>query len=167
MPTTRSIYVVRHAIAAPRGEKYPDDEKRPLTQEGAWRMRRIVKGLVELDVKIDLVLTSPLVRAMETAEILVAGFDPAPRLVTLPLLAPGGAPERIAEALGPHSRMKSVALVGHGPDIGQLAAWLIGAGAPIDMKKGAVCRIDVNEWPPARNGTLMFSATPKMLRALS
>ena len=67
MKTGRTVYLVRHAIAAARDEKWPDDSKRPLTHEGAARMRRIVKGVVSLGVEIDLVLTSPLVRAVETA----------------------------------------------------------------------------------------------------
>ncbi|MEO8070843.1 MAG: phosphohistidine phosphatase SixA [Acidobacteriota bacterium] len=163
----RSIYLVRHAIAAERGDKWPDDAERPLTHEGAWRMRRIVKGLGELDASIDLVLTSPLVRAVETAEILVHELNPEPELATLPLLAPGGTPARIAEALAAYPKTQSVALVGHGPGIGELAAWLIGGRVPLNLKKGGVCRIDVTDWPPARSGELIFLATPKMLRALA
>src|SRR5689334_3300156 len=100
MPSTeRALYVVRHAIAAERGDKWPDDAKRPLTPEGAARMRDAVRGLDVLDVEIDIVCTSPLVRAAETAEILVRGLNPKPQIVLLPALAPGGAPARLAEAL--------------------------------------------------------------------
>ena len=71
MPQTRQLYLVRHAIAAERGDKWPDDTKRPLTHKGAARMRQAVEGLRALGVEIDLVLTSPLVRAEQTADILV------------------------------------------------------------------------------------------------
>src|SRR5262245_28722186 len=100
MPAPRDLFIVRHAIAAERSEKWPDDSKRPLTNTGASRWRFGVKGLSALRPEIDLVLTSPLVRAAQTAEILVKGLDPRPELATLPVLAPGGTPSRIAEALG-------------------------------------------------------------------
>ena len=69
--TPRTIYIVRHAIAAERGEKYPDDAKRPLTHDGIARMRQAVRGFSTLEPGIDLVLTSPYVRARQTAEPVV------------------------------------------------------------------------------------------------
>jgi phosphohistidine phosphatase len=166
MATTRSLYLVRHGIAAERGEAWPDDALRPLTHQGITRMRRGAKGLAALGVSFDLVLTSALVRATETADILVKAFDPRPDLRTTPALAPGGSPARIIEVLGAHPRAKSIALVGHEPGLGELAAWLIGAHEPIVFKKGGVCRIDSTAWPPDRRAQLVWLATPRMLRAL-
>ena len=166
MATTRSLYLVRHAIAAERGPKWPDDALRPLTQAGAARMRLVAAGLARLGVEPGVVLTSPLVRAKQTAEILSRAFIPPPKIVVLPLLAPGGAPSKVAEALGTYRSRENVALVGHEPDLGELGAWLTGARLPIVFKKGGTCRIDVEEWPPARRGQLVFHATPRMLRAL-
>ena len=74
MAATIELYLVRHAIAAERGPNYPDDRERPLTSEGIARFKQAVEGLKELDVTLDLVLTSPLVRASHTAELLVAGL---------------------------------------------------------------------------------------------
>jgi len=163
----RSIYIVRHAIAAERGEKWPDDAKRPLTPDGAARMRDAVQGLEALEVEIDVVCTSPLVRATETAEILVRGLSPKPGLLSVPALAPGSAPARMAEAISTHAPKQAVAVVGHEPGLGEFAAWLIGARQAIPLKKGGVIRIDVPEWPPAKqSGTLIWAATPKMLRSL-
>jgi len=163
----RSLYIVRHAIAAERGDRWPDDAKRPLTPEGAARMRDVVRGLEALDVEIDIVCTSPLVRASETAEILVRGLSPKPQLVSLPALSPGGTPARVVDAVAAQTPKRGLAVVGHEPGLGELAAWLIGARQPIALKKGAVCRIDFAEWPPAKQqGTLVWAATPKMLRSL-
>ena len=163
----RSIYIVRHAVAAERGERWPDDAKRPLTPEGASRMRNVVQGLDTLETGIDLVCTSPLVRATETADMLVRGLSPKPGLVTVPALAPDSAPARIAEALASHAPTHAVAVVGHEPGLGEFAAWLIGASQPLPLKKGGIIRIDVPEWPPAaQRGTLIWAATPKMLRSL-
>jgi phosphohistidine phosphatase len=161
------LYLVRHAIAAERGDKWPDDAERPLTHEGAGRWRFGVKGLAALRIEVDVVATSPLVRAAATAEILVKGLDPKPQLVTLPALAPGGSPPRIVEALAPYSKARGVAIVGHEPDMGEFASWLIGARNPLPFKKGAACRINFSEWPPAaKQGTLVWFATPRMLRSL-
>jgi phosphohistidine phosphatase len=167
MPAPRSLYLIRHAIAAQRSDKWPDDAERPLTHEGIARMRLIVKGLTALAVDIDLVVTSPLVRATATADIVARGLPSDPRLVTAAELAPGGSPARVAEALADHAKARGIVLVGHEPGLGELAAWFIGARCPLPFKKGGVCRIDFGEWPPARQqGTLVWFATPKMLRAL-
>jgi len=167
MAAGRSLYLVRHAIAAERGDKWTDDGLRPLTHDGAARMRQVAKGLDELGAEIDLVLTSPLRRAAQTAEILAAGLARRPEVVVLDALVPGGTPARVIDALGPHGKSRSLALVGHQPDLGELAAWLLGARVPLPFKKSGVCRIDVAEWQPARQGELVWFATPKMLRALA
>jgi phosphohistidine phosphatase len=162
-----SIYLVRHAIAAERGRQWPDDTKRPLTHKGAARMRQIVMGLRALGVEFDLVLTSPLVRARQTAELLIAGVRSKPALEVTDALAPGEPPVKVAAMLAKHSGRCSIALVGHEPGLGELAAWLVGANKPFVLKKGGVCRIEVTALPPARQGQVLWHATPKMLRALA
>ena len=107
------------------------------------------------------------VRAAATAEILVRAFESHPRLVTASELAPGGSPSAVAQALSAYGKAHGVAVVGHEPGIGELAAWLIGARTPLPFKKGGICRIDFGDWPPARQqGTLIWLAMPKMLRGL-
>jgi phosphohistidine phosphatase len=164
-----TLYLIRHAIAAERGDDWPDDTKRPLTHGGAARMRQVIKGLVALDVDVALVLSSPLARAMQTAELIAQGFDKKRPLEIerVAALAPGGSPAQVAAALGAFARHASLALVGHEPDLGELAAWLISARAPLPFKKGGVCRIDVDNLPPGRDGRLVWFATPRMLRAVA
>jgi phosphohistidine phosphatase len=162
-----SLYLVRHAIAADRGDQWPDDSVRPVTRQGAARMRRVVRGLAALDVKLDLILTSPLLRATQTAELLAAGLRPAPRVREAPALALGSTPAKVAELLGEQASAHQIALVGHEPALGELAAWLIGARTALPFKKGGVCRIDVPALPPGRSGQLVWLATPKMLRAVA
>ena len=83
------LYLVRHGLAEERGEKWPDDTKRPLTEEGIVRMRKAARGLARLGVAVDVVLTSPLVRARQTADIVAAGIDqPARRDKPLAAAAP-------------------------------------------------------------------------------
>lgn len=164
MDPQHTLYLVRHAIAEARGEDWPDDAKRPLTGQGIERMKEQVKGLRALDVAIDVVLTSPLVRARQTADILVDGLKRTPKLRVLPSLAPGHTPAQVAGALSTDKSCDAIALVGHEPGLGELAAWLLGARTPPVFRKGGVMRIDVPSLPPGREGQLVWLATPKMLR---
>lgn len=163
---TLELYLVRHAIAAERGENYPDDAKRPLTAEGIARMRKVVKGLAAMDVTLDLILTSPLVRTRQTADVLSQGLPGTPLVLPTDALAPAGTTAAVLKELAQHMRLARIALVGHEPNIGELAASLIGARAPLPFKKGAVCRIDFAIVPPKGVGSLIWFAMPKMLRAL-
>lgn len=161
-----SLYLVRHAIAAERGPDWPDDALRPLVHRGRARMREVVRGLASLGVTVDSIYTSPLVRAHQTAEILAAGIDAGVAVHVLKELAPGHAPALVIDALKPRARVSSIALVGHEPGMGELAAFLLGTREPPVFKKGGVCRLSVR-WP-IRPGTaeLAWLATPKMLRSL-
>ena len=158
------IYLVRHGMAAERGKAWPDDSKRPLTSKGIRQLRKIVEGLEGLDVTLDLVLTSPLVRARQTADVLHGGLAKDAPLEETTRLAPGGRPADVIEVLRKHKKAERIALVGHEPDLGQLAAFLIGARAPLVFKKGGVCRIDFAKLPPVPPGQLVWFALPTMLR---
>lgn len=166
MTVSYELYLVRHGVAEERGDAWPDDTKRPLTDEGMSRMRKATRGLAELGVSFDVILTSPLVRARQTAEILAAGLQPSPAVVTVDALAPGGAYAALVTELGKQARRTRLALVGHEPGIGEMAARLIGSRHPIEFKKGAVCRIDLDELPPNGPGDLRWLLPPKILRSL-
>jgi phosphohistidine phosphatase len=160
------IYVVRHDLAEERGEAWPDDTKRPLTEEGMHRMRKASRSLARLGVEIDVVLTSPLVRTRQTAEIFASAFSPHPAVVNLDALAPDGGASAVIAELDKYSKKRHIALVGHEPGVGELAARLLGTRHPMEFKKGAVCRIDFDALPPKGPGTLRWFATPKILRNL-
>jgi phosphohistidine phosphatase len=115
---------------------------------------------------VEVVLTSPLVRARQTAEILAGALDPRPSLVNIDSLAPDGAYGAVVADLEKHARKTRLALVGHEPMIGELAARILGSRHPIEFKKGAVCRIDIEDLPPGGPGDLRWMLTPKILRAL-
>jgi len=160
------LYLIRHAIAAERGDAWPDDSKRPLTESGIARMRKAARGLARLDVTIDLILSSPLVRARQTADIVAAALDPRPSIVNIESLAPGATYTALVADLEKHARKSRIALVGHEPGIGELAARLIGSRHAIEFKKGAICRIDVDVLPPSGPGDLRWFAPPRTLRAI-
>ena len=168
MAATIELYLVRHAIAAERGPKYPDDKLRPLTPDGTKKFKQSVPALMELGVVIDFVLTSPLVRARETAQLLAAGLKPKPAIAEVEALAPGGRHQAIIEAIKTHAkRNRRLALVGHEPDLGELAARLLGARGMVEFKKGGIGLIEVNGATLGGPGTLRWMLMPKALRALA
>jgi len=161
------LYLIRHAIAAERGEAYPDDSKRPLTAEGISRMRTQAKGLKAIGVSLDVIIASPLVRTRQTAEIVANALLAKPDVLLSDALAPGGTSDAVIQELARHAKKRAVALVGHEPDLGELAARLIGAGRALEFKKGGVCRIDVGMLPPKGAGSLVYFLPPRLLRQLA
>jgi phosphohistidine phosphatase len=163
------LYVIRHAIAQPLDKKNDfTDEKRDLTSEGRDRMREAAKGLRKLGVEFDLILTSPLVRAVETADVVAATLGVAKKDVQQTTnLAPGAAIEALVAELKSHTGMESIALVGHQPDLGDIIADIIGCkgGLAVELKKGSVCAINITETVPLLRGTLQWLLTPKQLRS--
>ena len=164
--TSYELFLIRHGIAEARGEAWPDDNKRPLTERGITRMRKSARALAKLGITIDVVLTSPLVRTRQTAEIVASAFDPRPAIVNVDALAPGGNQANVLAELEKHVRRGHIAIVGHEPGIGELAGRLAGMRHALELKKGAVCRIDVDTLPPKGGGTLRWFLTPKVLRNL-
>ena len=165
MPGPYELYLIRHAVAEERGESWPDDAKRPLSDDGTARMRKAARGLVKMGVTFDVVLTSPYVRTRQTAEIVATAYDERPPIVAIESLAPGGSVQSVLSDLERQTRRSRIAIVGHEPNIGELAARLAGSRNPIEFKKGAVCRIDVKTFP-AGPGRLRWFVTTKILRAL-
>ena len=163
---TLELYLIRHGVAAERGDKYPDDSKRPLTADGLTALRKEVKALVKLGVTFDHIISSPLVRTRQTAEVFSQGLPSKPPVSFSDALAPAGSTAAVVQELSKHMRKGSIALVGHEPNIGELAARLVGARAAFEFRKGAICRIDFEVFPPKGVGHLQWFATPKMLRKI-
>src|SRR5436190_14068494 len=152
MAALYELYVIRHDIAEERGEAWPDDAKRPLSEEGMQRMRRASRSLARIGICVDVVLTSPLVRTRQTADIFAAAFSPHPAVVNIDALAPDGSITGVIAELERHSKKKRIAMVGHEPGVGELAARLAGMRHAMEFKKGAICRIDVESLPPKGPG---------------
>ena len=166
MPNAYELYLIRHGVAEERGTAWPDDTKRPLTDQGISRLRRAGRALVRLGLTPGVVLTSPLVRARQTAEIVAGAFSPHPPVVNVDALAPGGALPAVAAEIAKHGRRPHIFLVGHEPGMGELAAWLLGLRHPLEFKKGGICRIDVQSGTLRGAGVLRWMLTPKILKAL-
>jgi phosphohistidine phosphatase len=164
------LYLVRHAVAFDYDPaQWPDDSQRPLTPDGQKRFKRSARGLKTLVSSVDLVLSSPWVRAWQTAEILEseAGW---PKPLACEALESGRAPAEVLQALQPYTSYGAIALVGHEPSLHELASYLLTADtnhAQIEMKKGGVARLEVGEGRRPGAGRLQWLLPPKVLRALT
>ena len=166
MPGPYELYLIRHGVAEERGESWPDDAKRPLSDAGIERLKKEARGLATIVDGFHVMLTSPLVRTRQTADVIAAAFAPKPAIVAIDSLAPDGGYQALLADLQKQARRERIALVGHEPSIGELAARLVGSRHPFEFKKGGVCRIDVETLPPAGPGTLRWFLPPKVLRGL-
>ena len=169
-PADYEFYIMRHGIAVIRGAtSMVDDAKRPLTPEGKQKMREIASGLVRAGLEADWIVSSPLVRAVETAELVADAQESKPPLDLCEALRPGGDPEALVTYLAKRSNRRRVLVVGHEPDLSQLAARLIGAGRNANMpfKKGGCCLITFSVFPPKSPGRLVWWLPPRVIRKLA
>lgn len=164
------LLILRHAIAFPRDSKrWPDDGQRPLTMEGVKRARRAAAGLKSVVRRPSLVLTSPLVRARDTAAIFAQAAR-WPKAVECDALAPTGSLEGVLEALRRQgAKAECVAVVGHQPHLGRLLALCL-RGEPrpeaFELKKSAVVCLQFEGPPRAGQGALTALLPPRILREL-
>lgn len=157
--------MIRHADAVPAGEQGIDNDfDRPLTDKGKEQSQRLVAALKKRGIRLELLATSPLVRAKETADLLMQGDDAvAPELEVCDHLAPGGKRKKIASFLIATAR-NAIGLVGHQPDLGELAAWLIGSReANVAIGKGGIACISSTDAPGKGSGKLVALVTNEWL----
>jgi len=167
------LYILRHGIAedeAPKG----DDRARRLTPRGRAKMRATAEGMHKLGLRFDVILTSPLVRAVETAAILAGVYAGKPAPQELPALAAGTPPAETVRALRPFARHDHVVIVGHEPGLSGVASLLLTGsptGASIELKKGGMIALDTGQLLRAsgaatRGATLLWHVTPRQLRRM-
>jgi phosphohistidine phosphatase len=164
------VLVIRHAIAEDRVEfakSGKSDNERPLTAEGKRRMERAASGLRELVPTIDVVASSPLVRAKQTADIVAAAYG-GKAVEIVPALSGDGNLKGVVAWLGSQDVQQTVALVGHEPDLGMLVSYLLTdtTSMAIALKKGAVCLLEFDAPVEPGAATLRWFLAPKQLRAI-
>ena len=165
----KTLYLIRHAVAYPRdADRWPDDGKRPLTPEGERDFRSVAGQLGRLAPRMDVLLSSPFVRAWRTAELLDEETNwPSP--VSFPALEPDVPPYKAAAALQTYENFESVALVGHRPGLHELASYLLSGEAGLlnlGLKKGGTACLRFDGSPDAGNAKLRWLVTPKALLSL-
>ena len=160
------LYIIRHAWAGQHGDPaWPDDSQRPLTEEGRARFARMVEQLVDRGLKPGVIATSPMVRCVQTAEVLAAALGGRAEVVPRDELLPDGDFEQLLAWTAKQSRRHDkIAWVGHAPDVGRLAAAVIGGQcAGIGFSKGAVAAIEFDDSPEPGGGELRWLVTAKVL----
>lgn len=165
------LLVIRHAIAQERPdaeETGPDDARRQLTRRGRRRFERGVRGIRRAQPRIDVLATSPLARATETAEIVRRAYD-LDDVEVLPQLAPGADPALLVAWLRGRSRDAVVAVVGHEPGLSTLVAHLLAGDRDglILLRKGGACLLELGDEPAPGRAKLRWLATASMLRKLA
>ncbi len=156
------LYLLRHGVAYDRENwRGKDDELRPLTDEGIVAMKREARSIGQLKLKLNAVVSSPLVRARDTARIVAKTLDM--ELDESPLLKPGFDLQALDDLLAQYANSNHVMIVGHEPDFSQVIAQLVGGGT-IVMKKGGLARIDIKT-PHPPQGELVWLLTPSLLGA--
>jgi len=166
-----NLYLMRHGIAVPQDDpSVGSDGERPLSRKGTKRTRKAAKGLRRLEIPFDALLTSPLLRARQTAEIVASALGMDDRLEEISGLAPESTVEHLMFGLTRYQDREHLLLVGHEPLLSDALSHLLGArhSSPFDiqLKKGSLCRIEVDALPAASPAKLHWLLTPKQLRAL-
>ena len=137
------VILVRHAAAIERGGDVPD-ERRYLTPEGRASFRRTARTMAKRGVAPDLILTSPLLRSVQTADILAETLAYSGPLEAVEELAPGFDLHRLERVLGRYPQVGELVLVGHEPDLSDLIADLLGLPNDFKFKKGSAVRLNVD-----------------------
>ncbi len=156
------VYLLRHGIAQEGGPSV-DDAGRELTAEGRRKLRQILSAVAEAGVAPNLILSSPLKRAIQTADIAGELLKYKNQVLRTKALSPGSSVEQVWQELRVHRDEASVMLVGHNPLFAELAGYLLGCReVQIDFKKGAILRVDLEQFPPQPKGILRWYLTAKL-----
>jgi phosphohistidine phosphatase len=155
------LYFLRHGIAADQGPAEQGDAGRPLTKVGISKMQAGARGMRRLGLRLDSLLSSPLVRARETAAIVA--HELGLELQLADELAPGCDMAQLFALLGEHRAAERVMLVGHEPDFSSMIAAL--TGGQVQMKKGGLARVDIERLEQGA-GTLTWLLAPRIIRVV-
>jgi phosphohistidine phosphatase len=153
------IYFLRHGLAGERSEWKGDDAARPLTDAGIEKTKRIAATLSKLNLGLDTIITSPLARARQTAEIVAQQLDL--KLIEDTRLAPGFNDEQLRAVLLDYPDVNDIMVVGHEPDLSETISALIGGGRVV-CKKGGLALVDLPN-AQSREGELVWLVPPKVL----
>lgn len=160
------IYVVRHGVPVDGlTSEIRTDAERPLSERGIVETNMVASALKTLGARPDPIVSSPLVRACQTADIFQEHLDG--ERVSSGSLAPGGAPDEVFSFLAKYEDRPEVMVVGHEPDVGDLVSALVGGSKQFCMpfKKGAVCCIEVADIPPVLSGGIVWMLNPAVIGA--
>jgi len=158
------VYFLRHANAGQKRLNPVSDEKRPLDKEGIEQCRYVGRFLNSMDTHVDLILSSPLKRATQTASMVGNEIAYEQRIEVTPALRPNAAFEGFRELLHQLSGLEAVMVVGHNPNMSQFLSLLVTGGLSqraVEMKKGSIARVEVG----TKRSVLNWLVTPRLVKS--
>jgi len=162
-----NLYILRHGLAVERGSAdYAQDADRPLTPKGERKLWRITEAMEALGLCFDLILSSPYLRARQTAEIVADAFKVRKKLEFSDTLTPGGSSRKLIESLNSlKPPPENVLLVGHEPYLSGLVSLLVSgdSGFSVVLKKGGLCKLATESLKHGRCASLEWLLTPKLM----
>lgn len=159
------VYFLRHGNAGERRANAVQDEKRPLDKEGIEQCRYVGRVLNALDTHVDLIFSSPLKRATQSASMVGNEIAYEQKIEQVPALRPGAAYEAFHDLLRRVGGLEAVMVVGHNPNLSRFLSLLVTGGlsdAAMEMKKGSVARVEMG---PKRS-VLNWLVTPRLLKSV-
>ena len=166
-----NLYILRHGIAVEPGTPgYEHDSERPLISKGERRLRSAAAAMEKMELSFDLILSSPFVRARQTAEIVAGELKLKKRIEIFDGLVPGGNPKALIHALNElKPAPENVLLVGHEPYLSRLISLLVSghADAAIEMKKGGLCKLEIGELCHGQCARLAWLLTPSQMELMA
>ena len=162
------LVFLRHGVAADQADWKGNDADRPLTEEGSARTKDVVRGLRAMKIRPDVILSSPLLRARETAEIARKGLLADAKVEVVDELESAASPDRLLARLADLADKPLVLCVGHEPHISTTISAMISGktAASVEVKKASACAIRFSGIPKSGSGTLLWLLPPKFLRLL-
>jgi phosphohistidine phosphatase len=166
-----NLYILRHGIAVEPGTPdFENDSERPLIPKGERRLHSAAAAMKKLELSFDLILSSPFIRAKQTAEIVAGELKLKKRLEFSDELAPGGSFNALIHALNElKPTLENVLLVGHEPYLSRLISLLVSGGenTTVEMKKGGLCKLEVGELRHGQCARLAWLLTPAQMELLA
>ncbi|PSH05669.1 MAG: phosphohistidine phosphatase SixA [Acidobacteria bacterium] len=159
------LYFLRHASAGQRRLNQSSDDKRPLDKEGIEQCRYVGRFLNTMDAHVDLILSSPLKRATQTAAMVGNEIAYELQIETTPVLHPSSQYERFRDLIYKIRELESVMVVGHNPNLSEFISLMVTNGLNddvIEMKKGSVARVEVG----AKRSVLNWIVTPRLIKSV-
>lgn|SRR5919198_903508 len=167
-----NVYLMRHGTAVAVDDPgINSDSERPLSPKGVKRLRRAARGLARLNIAFSSILTSPVLRARQTAEIVARSLGMEAKLEEVSGLAPESSVDHLMLGVTRFHDQEDVLLVGHEPLLSDTVSFLLlgksKPGVNMRFRKGGLCCIQIDDLPPKKPGLLQWHLTAKQLRLLS
>jgi len=163
-----NLYLLRHGIAVERdARRYESDAERPLTTKGRRKLRHAAAAMRAMELSFDVILSSPLARARQTAELIAKALHCRHRLQLTEFLVPGSSAAGLVGRLR-QLKPQSALLVGHEPDLSALVSRLLTGGRilAVRLKKGSLCRLSIERLQAGRCASLDWMLTPSQLEMM-